>query len=104
HRTLLLPVILAVLSGQLTAQEGETRPAYTYPPALIAEMRQLQNEALASDYAYVQLAHLCNNIGPRLSGSPQANHAAQYVAGEMRRLGLNVELEKVMVPHWVRGI
>lgn len=57
-----------------------------------------------SDYAYAQLAHLCNNIGPRLSGSAQAQQAVQYVAAEMRRLGLDVRLEKVMVPHWVRGI
>jgi hypothetical protein len=66
-------------------------------------MRQLNTAALSSDYAYVQLAHLCNNIGPRLSGSPQAQRAVQYVAAEMRRLGLDVKLEKVMVPHWVRG-
>jgi len=66
-------------------------------------MKQLHNAALSSDYAYVQLAHLCNNIGPRLSGSPQAQQAVQYVAAEMRRLGLDVRLEKVMVPHWVRG-
>ncbi|MER3495936.1 MAG: peptidase M28 family protein, partial [Armatimonadota bacterium] len=45
-----------------------------------------------------------NNIGPRLSGSPQAQQAVEYIAAEMRRLGLDVKLEKVMVPHWVRGV
>ena len=74
-----------------------------YPSQLIAEMKQLHAAALSSEYAYAQLAHLCNNIGPRLSGSPQAQQAVQYVAAEMRRLGLDVQLEKVMVPHWVRG-
>jgi hypothetical protein len=67
-------------------------------------MKQLRDAALTSSYAYTQLAHLCNNIGPRLSGSLQAQQAVQYVADEMRRLGLDVKLEKVMVPHWVRGV
>jgi hypothetical protein len=70
---------------------------------LIAELVKLREAALSSDYAYTQLAHLCNNIGPRLSGSPQAQHAVQYVASELRRLGLDVQLERVMVPHWMRG-
>ena len=66
-------------------------------------MKQLQQAALASDYAYRQVAHLANNIGPRLTGSAQAQKAVDYVAGEMKALGLEVQLEKVMVPHWVRG-
>ena len=41
--------------------------------------------------------------GPRLSGSAQAQKAVEYVAGELKALGLEVQLEKVMVPHWVRG-
>lgn len=103
HRSVIVVVVLAILSAQLIAQEAETKTAYPYPPRLIAEMKQLLNAALLSDYDYVQLAHLCNNIGPRLSGSPQARQAVQYVAAELRRLGLEVQLEKVMVPHWVRG-
>jgi carboxypeptidase Q len=90
--------------AQAIAQQSEKRAVYSFPPQLIAELKQLHNAALSSNYAYVQLAHLCNNIGPRLSGSPQAQQAAQYVAAELSRLGLEVQLEKVMVPHWVRGI
>ncbi|HWO01516.1 MAG TPA: M20/M25/M40 family metallo-hydrolase [Blastocatellia bacterium] len=71
---------------------------------LTSELKRLQQAALSSDYAYLQVAHLCNNIGPRLSGSPQAAQAVEYVAAEMRRLGLDVQLEKLMVPHWVRGV
>lgn len=85
------------------AQRPEGGPGYSYSPQLIAELKQLQSAALSSDYAYVHLAHLCNNIGPRLSGSPQAQQAVQYVSAELRRLGLDVQLQKVMVPHWVRG-
>lgn len=69
----------------------------------LAELKQLRDAAMASDYAYKQTAFLCNNIGPRLSGSVQAAAAVEYVAEELRKLGLEVKLEKVMVPHWVRG-
>ena len=50
-----------------------------------------------------QVAHLSNNIGPRLSGSAQAAKAVEYVAGELKAVGCEVQLEKVMAPHWVRG-
>jgi carboxypeptidase Q len=103
YRSVLAVVVSAILSAQAIAQESERNPSDLYAPQLIAEMKQLHGAALSSDYAYVQLAHLCNNIGPRLSGSPQAQQAVQYVAAEMRRLGLDVQLERVMVPHWVRG-
>jgi hypothetical protein len=78
-------------------------PPLQYSPQLVAEIKRVQQAALGSDYAYRQLAHLTNNIGPRLSGSPQAQTAVEYVAAELRKLGLEVQLEKVMVPHWVRG-
>jgi carboxypeptidase Q len=69
----------------------------------LAELKRLQQAALTSDYAYRQVAHLANNIGPRLSGSAQAAKAVEYVAGELKALGCEVQLERVMVPHWVRG-
>src|SRR5690242_16381350 len=102
-RLLIVTSLLFALSLDTIAQRPANGAA-SYPPQLVAELRQLQQAALESDYAYRQVAHLCNNIGPRLSGSPQAARAVEYVAGEMRRLGLDVQLEKVMVPHWVRGV
>src|SRR5437660_1352203 len=69
----------------------------------LAELKRLQQAALNSDYAYRQVAHLANNIGPRLSGSAQAAKSVQYVASELKAIGCEVQLERVMVPHWVRG-
>src|SRR5213596_3464210 len=69
----------------------------------LSELKQLQKAALESDYAYRQVAHLANNIGPRLSGSAQAAKAVEYVANELKAIGCEVQLEKVMVPHWMRG-
>ena len=74
-----------------------------YPAQTLQEFKDLQRAALESDYAYRQVAHLSNNIGPRLSGSAQAQKAVEYVAAELKALGLEVQLEKVLVPHWVRG-
>jgi carboxypeptidase Q len=74
-----------------------------FSPQTLTELKQLQQAALTSDYAYRQVAHLSNNIGPRLSGTAQAAKAVEYVTGELKALGCEVHLEKVMVPHWVRG-
>src|SRR5882724_11301880 len=74
-----------------------------FSPQTLAELKRLQQAALTSDYAYRQVAHLSNNIGPRLTGSAQAAKAVEYVASELKAIGSEVQLEKVMVPHWVRG-
>ena len=74
-----------------------------FPPQLLEELSAIKSAALSDDYAYHQLAHLTENIGPRISGSLQAKAAVEYVAAEMRQLGLEVHLEEVKVPHWVRG-
>src|SRR3954447_16162454 len=70
---------------------------------LTANLARLRDAALTSDYAWRQVAYLTQNVGPRLAGSRQAEAAVNYVAEELRRLGLEVTLQKVMVPHWVRG-
>src|SRR5437870_12132694 len=88
--------------------ERSTSPTPTATPIVfsaqtLADSRRLQQAALTSDYAYRQVAHLANNIGPRLTGSAQAAKAVEYVANELKAIGCEVQLEKVMVPHWVRG-
>lgn len=50
------------------------------------------------------LQYLCDHIGKRNSGSPELNTAVQWGAELMRKASLqNVKVQKVMVPHWVRG-
>ena len=70
---------------------------------MLEELSAIKSAALADDYAYRQVSRLTENIGPRPSGSPQAKAAVDYVAAELRQLGLEVHLEEVKVPHWVRG-
>src|SRR6266542_3589204 len=109
----LLSLLLSFCAQRVNAQQTPTTtssrsaspsptPAVFSPPTL-TDLKRLQQTALTSDYAYRQVAHLANNIGPRLSGSVQAAKAVEYVASELKAIGCEVQLEKVMVPHWVRG-
>lgn len=101
-KTIVLLVFILLNLISIHAQVATPTPQL-YSAHTIGDMRQLMQTALASDYAYRQTAYLSNNIGPRLTGSPQAERAVQYVADEMRKLGLDVRLQKLSVPHWVRG-
>jgi len=104
----------AVLLGTALSQAQQVSPGSTISPSptatpvvfsaqTLADLKRLQQAALTSDYAYRQVAHLANNIGQRLSGSAQAAKAVEYVAAELKGLGCEVQLEKAIVPHWVRG-
>ena len=89
--------------GKPDSSASPSATPVVFSPQTLADLKRLQQAALDSDYAYRQVAHLANNIGPRLSGSTQAARAVEYVANELKALGCEVQLEKVMVPHWVRG-
>ena len=75
-----------------------------WTPEQLAVMERLRDAAMKDPYALNQLRHLTDNIGQRISGSPQAGQAVEYVAAEMRAMGAEVTLEKAKVPHWVRGV
>src|SRR5580704_19199882 len=92
-----LIVLAAVLFPKAPAADESTAEP-------IGELAALRDAALADDYAYQQVAHLTDNIGPRPTGSPQAEAAVEYVAAELRWLGLEVRLEEVRVRRWTRGI
>jgi carboxypeptidase Q len=104
-----LPLSSVLVDAQQTPAATSSPSASPSPTPVVfsqqtlAELKRLQQAALNSGYTYRQVAHLANNIGPRLSGSVQAAKAVDYVAGELKALGCEVQLEKVMAPHWVRG-
>jgi carboxypeptidase Q len=107
-RSTLTPIFAVVLVSTCYAADVTPTPTPAATPTVfsaqtLADLKRLQQAALSSDYAYRQVAHLANNIGPRLSGSAQAAKAVEYVASELKSIGCEVQLEKVMVPHWVRG-
>lgn len=67
-------------------------------------IKTLFNSALTDGKSYEWLRDLTQNIGGRLSGSPEAAEAVEWGAKLMKNVGLDsVWLQPVMVPHWVRG-
>src|SRR5262249_26859558 len=103
-----LSVAAMLLSATFVAQEiGPSGAPATMPPWLQPYQEpasRLIGEALADTFAWRRLAALTDDIGHRLSGSPQMARAIQWAVDEMKRDGLeNVHTEPVMVPKWVRG-
>jgi hypothetical protein len=101
-RIAIFPLLLVLVFSAFAQTPSPTPQLYS--TKTLSDLQKLQAAALDDDYALKQTAYLTYNIGPRLSGSPQAQRAVEYVADEMRKLGLDVRLQKVMVPHWVRGV
>lgn len=85
------PTVLSAVPGPLAAKYK-------------ADADKIIRAAMADNDGYADLAYLTDHIGKRLSGSPQLNTAVEWGAELMRRAGLqNVQVQPVMVPHWVRG-
>lgn len=67
-------------------------------------LRRLFDEALVNGQCYENLRYLCKSIGPRLSGSANAQKAVDWSKKLMDGYGFDkVYLQEVVVPHWVRG-
>ena len=67
-------------------------------------IKQLFDAALTNGQSYQWLDKLSNDIGGRLSGSPEAQQAVEWGEKLMKDLNFDkVWLQPVMVPHWVRG-
>lgn len=68
-------------------------------------IKKIADEVLTNGRAYENLRFLCKKIGPRLSGSPQAQKAVEATARMLKEAGADtVYMQPCMVPHWVRGI
>lgn len=67
-------------------------------------IKHIFNTALTKGQSYQWLDVLSNDIGGRLSGSPEAQQAVEWGEKLMKDLDFDkVWLQPVMVPHWVRG-
>jgi Peptidase family M28 len=101
----LLPLSACLLT--LTFASGATAPAQENRPldqVYAAPAKQLITAALHDGDGYTNLSYLCDHIGKRISGSEPLARAVAWSADLMRKDGLeNVAVQKVMVPHWVRG-
>lgn len=67
-------------------------------------IRKIYDEALENGSAFDWLTYLSEEIGGRLSGSPEANEAVEYTKTIMDTLNMDKTwLQECTVPHWVRG-
>lgn len=67
-------------------------------------IKKLSDEIMSNGTAYENLRYLCKKIGPRLSGSANAQKAVEATAKMLKEAGADtVYLQHCMVPHWVRG-
>jgi carboxypeptidase Q len=67
-------------------------------------IRKIYDEALANGHAYKNLEYLCKQIGPRLSGSVNAQKSVDWTKKLMEDYGFDrVYLQDLMVPVWERG-
>lgn len=83
-RALVLPLAAALLSPDAAAP--------------------IQRAELSDSHAYAIVRSLCDEVGPRLAGSPADRAAVAWATRTMQALGLaNVHTESVRVTHWERG-
>ena len=86
-------VMFTLFAMAAFAQEGDS-----------VTIKKIADEVLINGTAYNNLRYLCKQIGPRLSGSPQAQKAVEETARMLREAGADsVYLQPCMVPHWIRG-
>jgi Peptidase family M28/PA domain len=103
----------ALMTAQMSLAQmgapGERIPAMPAVPGPLgakykADADRIIAAAMADNDGYVALTYLTDHIGKRLSGTPQLNTAVEWGAELMKKAGLqNVQIQPVMVPHWVRG-
>ncbi|HEX8328287.1 MAG TPA: M20/M25/M40 family metallo-hydrolase [Hymenobacter sp.] len=110
RRAALAATLLAGAASAASAQRAP-KPAKVDKAAELAAyrtdslaLRKIYDEALLRGQSYENLRYLTTTIGPRLSGSPQAQQAVEWGKATMEKAGFDrVYLQEVMVPHWVRG-
>ncbi len=67
-------------------------------------IKKIVDDVMMNAKAYDNLRYICKKIGPRLSGSANAQKAVDATASMLKEAGADtVYLQPCMVPHWVRG-
>ena len=65
---------------------------------------RIHEQVLGKGECYEDLRVLCKDIGPRLSGSPEADAAILWGGKTLQEVGVgDVRMQPVVVPHWERG-
>jgi carboxypeptidase Q len=97
--------ILAVLSALLTLTAASVVSKETNEEATRAALVKIAGEGLVESHAFEYLTQLSDDVGARVTGSPQSQKAVDWSLGKMRAIGLeNVHAEKFQIWRgWTRG-
>src|SRR6266852_6987081 len=103
-RRVILFVCAAAL-GLAAVRAGAARPAGDEASPFAAADARILSEIRDHSQVMENLEHLSDEIGPRLTGSPQLKQANDWTAAKFREYGLtNVHLEPWTIAHsWTRG-
>src|SRR6202011_2038791 len=96
----ILAVLFALLSlptASVVAKENEE--------ATRAALVKIAGEGLVESHAFEYLTQLSDDVGARVTGSPQSQKAVEWSLSKMRTIGLeNVHAEKFQIWRgWTRG-
>src|SRR6202158_1742496 len=102
-------VVIFVFAAVLVltvVRAGSARTAGDEASAFAAEDAQILSEIRDHSQAMENLEYLSDEIGPRLTGSPQLKQANDWTASKFREYGLtNVHQEPWTIAHsWTRGM
>lgn len=92
-RSIQFAIIFSFMAISAVAQQNDS-----------AMFKRIADNVFYHSTAYDNLRFLCKQVGPRLSGSPQAEKSVMKTYRMMKEMGADtVYLQECMVPHWVRG-
>ena len=90
---IILTFLLASIHGISFGQDADS-----------VQIKKISDDIFINGIAYKNLYTLCKKVGPRLSGSPQAELAITYTKKMLEEAGADtVYLQPCMVPNWKRG-
>ncbi len=99
-----IPVFISILFFWIGASQASLAQESSAENADAFFIREIFNTTLTEGQCYEWLRTLTTEIGPRLSGSPQAAAAVEYGRQMMDTLEMDrIELQACTVPHWERG-
>src|ERR1700676_4358839 len=93
------------LAGAGTLWAGNAAPKDTGEETTRAALVKIAGEGLVESHAFEYLTQLSDDVGARVTGSPESQKAVDWSLNKMRSIGLeNVHAEKFQIWRgWTRG-
>src|ERR1700692_4567956 len=97
--------VLAVLSALFTLSAARAIAKEASEDPTKAALVKIAGEGLVESHAFEYLTQLSDDVGARVTGSPQSQKAVDWSLSKMRAIGLeNVHAEKFQIWRgWTRG-